>query len=126
MKEILEETFRADYPRLTNNVYFAVDDGWYDLLRDMFAEVEYEVKSRNIVDEVSFVQIKEKFGGLRAYFEINQCADGDYEALTQVVSKYEKQSMTVCEICGAAARRSQKGGYIRTLCEACVKEQNAK
>ena len=45
---------------------FECGDGWAELLEDMFKEIQNYVVA-NKVKGFHFVQIKEKFGGLRAY-----------------------------------------------------------
>jgi hypothetical protein len=57
-------------------------------------------------------QIKEKFGGLRFY--IGATGEGIHERIMAA----ESESFKVCEDCGAAGE-PRKGGWIRTLCDAC-------
>lgn len=58
------------------------------------------------------IQIKEKFGGLRFYCEI----DGTDE-FTKL--NIEGQSYNICEECGKPGK-AREGGWIKTLCDECV------
>lgn len=114
MKQELAETFYADYPKLANDVYIGVDDGWYDLLRDMFAEVQLELSKYIQEDDTYFVQIKEKFGNLRVYM-----AGDTTKEIYDVIEKYERLSGKVCEICGKAGSKTKNRSYVQTLCDSC-------
>ena len=55
-------------------------------------------------------QIKEKFGGLRFYY------DGGDEYISGLVSMAESWAACSCETCGTPGER-REGGWIRTLCD---------
>lgn len=61
---------------------------------------------------VKFDQIKEKYGGLRAYFS------GGDDYVKGLVSMAEAMSYKICEVCGEQGSPN-KGGWITTLCEKC-------
>lgn len=61
---------------------------------------------------VKFDQIKEKYGGLRAYFS------GGDDYVEGLVSMAEAMSYKICEVCGERGTPN-KGGWITTLCEGC-------
>jgi hypothetical protein len=56
------------------------------------------------------MQIKEKFGGLRFYY------DGGDEYISGLVSMAESWAGNTCETCGEKGER-RSGGWIRTLCD---------
>jgi len=56
------------------------------------------------------VQIKEKFGSLRAYF------DNTTKEMNALISEAENKSYTICEECGQEGK-IRKGGWIRCLCD---------
>lgn len=67
----------------------------------------------NVVDSVEYirvVQIKEKFGGLRFYF------DGGNEYIRGLVDMAETWAGHTCEKCGEVGYQ-RGGGWIRTLCD---------
>jgi hypothetical protein len=62
------------------------------------------------VSQVIVQQIKEKFGGLRFYY------DGGDEYVHGLVSMAESWADIACEECGGIGQR-RSGGWIRTLCD---------
>lgn len=72
-----------------------------------------ERKEREVpepVEQVVAIQVKEKFGGLRFYF------NGGDEYIDGIVSMAESMSYRTCEVCGNPGSPTD-GGWIRTLCE---------
>lgn len=105
--------------RVTTPDMFSVNDGWYQLLHDCFEELFKKGWSGNLL------QVKEKFGGLRIYIYDN--------AFQEIILKYEKDSFSICELCGVnTATTINHGGWLTTLCQECqntlnnVKNNNAK
>ena len=87
-----------------------VGNGWYDLLYKM-AECIEKLQPNS---DFKFVQIKEKFGLLRSYF------DNGAEEIALIVDNTESESATTCEDCGSAGRLVRKTDYwVKTLCPAC-------
>lgn len=78
--------------------------GWYDIVRGIFEFIE----SRGYED-VRVQQIKEKFGGLRFYYE------GGDDELFKVVEESENRSYKTCDMCGKMGERYTTG-RINTRC----------
>jgi hypothetical protein len=100
-------------------------DGWYDLINSICQIVESlnkNIKDRNrliagnneTIIDFKFDQIKEKFGGLRAYYS------GGNDYIRGLVSMAETMSYKICEVCGNKGKPN-KGGWISTLCDGCRK-----
>lgn len=100
-------------------------NGWYDLINSICQIVESlnkNIKDRNRliagnneeVIDFKFDQIKEKFGGLRAYYS------GGNDYIRGLVSMAETMSYKICEVCGNKGKPN-KGGWINTLCDGCRK-----
>lgn len=69
------------------------------------------------------VQVKEKFGTLRIYFDTETDSYKDMEGL---VDKAETDSGKVCEWCGKEADQMREhGGWWKTLCVECHKKREA-
>lgn len=66
------------------------------------------------VEQVIAIQVKEKFGGLRFYY------NGGDDHIQGVVNMAESMSYRTCEECGAPGK-SNNEGWIRTLCDAHTK-----
>lgn len=82
----------------------------------------------NNYPQVIATQVKEKFGGLRFYFDI-QFPPGDhegkgYEYIDGAVDFAESMSLSICEECGTTQGVEQRdNGWIVTLCEGCYKKK---
>jgi hypothetical protein len=85
-----------------------VDEGWYQLVLDCDRELT------QIDPGYQIVQIKQKFGGLRYYFESSLSSAG--KAMDDVVTKYEAVAAVTCEATGnpGVLMRSE-GGWVKTL-----------
>jgi hypothetical protein len=89
--------------KLTDH-YEDVGPGWWALLSAMHSELE------KVCPEYEALQVKEKFGGLRAYI------DGHKEAFA-IENRYEYLSYSVCEECGKAGKNGQWGSsWWKTYC----------
>lgn len=81
----------------------------------------------NCVDKFEFCQIKEKYGSLRLYYDINELDDEVYakldRELTNWSDKYETLSMMYCIDCSKPTKYLSKG-YITYLCKDCAKGKN--
>lgn len=77
------------------------------------ADVIMENDQRPITEKVNWIcieQIKEKFGGLRFYYQ------GGDEHVSGMVTMAEVWANHTCETCGNKGER-RSGGWIRTLCD---------
>lgn len=127
---------------------FSHCDGWFFLLDSLCYSIQSHIDSQNewvekygkkvyeemvvkgedtshmnmeLIPQVVAVQVKEKFGGLRFYY------DGGDKLIEGMVHLAENLSFRICEKCGAmndlVGRNST--GWIRTTCrDCCRKEQH--
>jgi hypothetical protein len=65
--------------------------------------------------QVVAAQVKEKFGGLRFYY------DGGDSYIDGVMSMMGSMSYSTCELCGVPGKMNYSG-WIRCLCDNCRKE----
>lgn len=82
-----------------------------DELESAIPEKEELVDS---ITQVEAVQVKEKFGGLRFYY------DGGDELIAGMVSFAEHMSYSTCEYCGSTNKVTQTSGWITSLCSKCM------
>ena len=139
------ESMKEKYPYMLKRLYGVdVGKGWYTLLENLFEEIERrekviesEGKLKIITAEeyqgvedyhkiyvpLQFVQIKEKFGGLRAYADY-----GSDNGIQSLIEKAELQSYKVCEDCGTteSTKRQTLRGWIHTLCKECKSNRQKK
>jgi hypothetical protein len=120
------EDFQKAFPGMFDNVYcgFSLPKGWGPIVWRLCESIA-EYKDC----KVQVVQIKEKFGSLRFYVNI-EANDDDGEISGEVydlIHKYEDFSSLVCEACGTTVdvkSRATKGKYwMLTLCGTCRNEE---
>jgi len=88
--------------------YISVDEGWYQIVVDCDKELTA------IDPNYRIFQIKEKFGGLRYYFQPSQ--SDTLEAMNKVVSKYEEMASRTCEATGMpGVLMKSSTGRVKTL-----------
>ena len=115
--EAFANKMETAYPKMFAGKYggFAVSRGWYPILEQLCANIQHHLdwkeKRGNAVPQVTVAQIKEKFGGLRFYY------DGGDDEISGMVRMAEAWADIACEECGAIGER-RSGGWIRTLCDA--------
>jgi hypothetical protein len=122
----MEET----YPKMFSEPYggFCVGEGWWPIIEALCKQIQshtdwtnerhaalkkenqYNLKIPKKVKPVVVGQIKEKFGGLRFYYE-----GGDPE-ISGMVRMAESWAANTCESCGKPGK-PRNGGWLRTLCD---------
>ena len=127
---IFSNYMEQTYPKMFANPYggFAVGPGWWPIIKSLCSQIDSYTKWRNntreallknnphghtipdAVPQVTVAQIKEKFGGLRFYY------DGGDEHISGMVRMAESWAGHVCEECGKPGE-SRSGGWIKTLCD---------
>jgi hypothetical protein len=132
VKQELDEALCAKYPKIFVNRHgdmketlmcwgFECGDGWYQVLDSLCTNIQQytDWNNKNFekgftqykqVPQVVAVQVKEKFGGLRFYYE------GGDDHIGGMVRMAESWADHTCEECGAPGKH-RSGGWIRTLCD---------
>src|SRR3972149_3290356 len=117
MKEELQKKLINKYPKafMQNELEISCHDGWYNLIEQACNIIQQYLDWNNIKEEkirqIKFVQIKEKFGGLRLYYN-----EGD-DYIRGVIDMVENISYITCEICGNSGKNNlgkRRLGYIKT------------
>lgn len=88
-----------------HNAKLYVGPGWSGLVNRA-----YDEKPKN----VSVLQVKEKFGGLRI------CTGGAPGWYHDLLSELQNDSYTICEACGNPGHPRDELPWIRTLCDDCL------
>jgi hypothetical protein len=128
--KFVEELHRK-YPTMFSGQYggVCVGEGWWPIIDSLCSQIQSHLKHRNglatqypdqhePVKEVVIDQIKEKFGGLRFYYE------GGDDTIHGMVRMAESWASHSCESCGNVGKRVG-GGWVRTLCDFHIVEQEA-
>lgn len=120
-----EKRMSEKYPKMFAQPYggFAVDKGWWPIIESLCSNIQHYLNWKNkeseIVPQVVVAQIKEKFGGLRFYY------DGGDDRVRGMVSMAESWADKSCETCGAPGTSGGKG-WIKTLCPTHRAEADAR
>ena len=122
LKELIEQ-----YPDMfPERFFFECGDGWYNILSSLLWRIdkhEEHVRQNNAYrvrhgldpikyESVKIVQIKEKWAGLRFYY------DGGDDYISGSVALAEGLSYKTCEACGNPGTLNREGWY-RVRCEVC-------
>lgn len=125
--DAFEQRMKEKYPKMFANPYggFAVGPGWWPILESLCANIQSHIDWWNknhekhpVVEQVVVAQIKEKFGGLRFYY------DGGDDAVRGMVRMAEAWADKHCEECGKPGQ-SRNTGWIKTLCDEHSAEREA-
>lgn len=127
MKAELEHELVNKYPNLFADrslpptkslMCFGCDhgDGWFFIIESMCHQISQHISNGGweYEDPYKFVQIKEKFGGLRVYDH------GSNEYIRGVIDMAESMSYRVCELCGNQGSKYHSGMWVKTLCQTCA------
>jgi hypothetical protein len=98
--------------------------GWYPLL------VELDEQLSALFPNYELDQVKEKYGGLRYYWEPGEEISDDLERRVklaeQLVDTAEGRAALTCEICGEAGRLHRtptRSPWYKTLCPVCAERE---
>jgi len=111
-----EKEMREKYPKIFSQPFggFAVGPGWWPIVKSLCSNIQHhidwKIKQGHDVPQVVVAQIKEKFGGLRFYY------DGGDEYIDGLVSMAESWASHACETCGSPGQ-PRGNGWVRTLCD---------
>lgn len=102
------------------NIAYECKEGWIALIEDAKTLVaKYNLSHPNDEYKLEFIQIKEKWGGLRLYlnYYVPEIADKIHEL--------EEKSYNICENCGTMENVDTKWthGHVMTLCNKCREQE---
>lgn len=98
------------FPKLYSKLhFFECGDGWFQLIWDLSEKLsKFGMIAR---------QVKEKFGGLRFYFDFDAPGYEGYDEARKLVEEAENLSYSVCEATGKPGKLRNDIGWLKTLCE---------
>jgi hypothetical protein len=114
--DAFEKELSEKYPAMFAEPYggIGVGAGWWPIIKALCGQIQHHIDWQNkkhpVVAQVVVHQIKEKFGGLRFYYE------GGDDEISGMVSMAESWASHSCEDCGAPATHHTTG-WIKTVCE---------
>lgn len=96
-------------------IHLEINEGWEELVKPL---VDFVLDNGGTV-----FQVKEKYGGLRFYFDKPYDADEyAWNEFYDRVTEAENKSYTVCEVTGKHGKLRSKGGWLKTLCDEKAEE----
>jgi hypothetical protein len=104
------DLLRQDNPTLIALWGFECGDGWTVLIYRLSQAISTHIESIGL--DIVATQVKEKFGTLRFY------VDGGDEEVFRLIDAAERESATICELCGAPGTLVMKG-WCSTRCPSC-------
>lgn len=137
MRVELEEELFKKYPKLfkqkDDSMHttamcwgFECGDGWYSIIDGVCKLIKDISKPQNW--QIEFTQVKEKFAGLRMYYDwVGDSSDlRDTEMENKIegaIMMAERMSTRTCEQCGATSDVEVRGdSWLKTLCSECYEE----
>jgi hypothetical protein len=121
----------AAYPRLYRTLRdktFECEDGWFDLVWQVSAEIEATAALEGIIKTSSAWPsvgiLKQKLGTLRVQFDSRGNTTVS-DAIKAIATKAYEQSIVICELCGAPAHCDSDrklARWVETLCDKCRNE----
>ena len=105
------QSLHAEFPSLLpKEIWFYCGDGWYALLRQLFADISRHATEHGLT--VTVESVREKYASLRV------STQGEDAYIERLVLAAEEASTTVCDECGEVAQRLDDGWWITTRCDA--------
>ena len=91
-------------------------DGWRELVETAIGRIAVAVAAAP-PGSLQIVQVKEKFAGLRVYWN-GACLDDEIKnAVEEAVALASARSICTCETCGKPGRLFKRGGWYLTACD---------
>jgi hypothetical protein len=104
---------------------FECGDGWFSLLKELISEIK-AICVDNPGITVRVVQVKQKFGALRFYYDFmledgfgfEENANIDLE-IDDAIERAENRSREECEECGKPSTITTNGHWLSNRCNQC-------
>lgn len=136
MREELDKELCEKYPEIFRDRHapvtqtpmgfgFECGDGWFDLIDALCKRIQnyldwerkYPQPHAESIEQVVAAQVKEKFGGLRFYY------DGGDDIIRGMVMMAEEMSYSICEECGNKGRL-RTSGWVTTRCDEHIPQKD--
>ena len=133
--------FKGKHPR----VWSDLPPGWTELANRLFVDLDAMLDD-DAARRFSVIQIKEKFAGLRVYWQLGQeqtlvmdfhgtgsvqRVDTDpatptalFDRIRARVKQAGEEAATTCQRCGNGGASANRSGWIVTLCASCRARQD--
>ena len=118
------ERLEKNHPQMFDQPYggICVGEGWWPIIESLCSCIQSHIDFINRKEQLITVQVrqvKEKFGGLRFYY------DGGDDYVDGLVRMAEAWADKTCEVCGKPGKR-RNTGWVRNLCDEHEAEYQSK
>lgn len=101
----IKSGYRTDLEPTTKRYSVGVGNGWLGIIQRLFETLIKLGWNKEVLN------IKEKFGGMSIF--LSDIPENSYHFIIEA----ERQSFSVCEICGEPGEQHKISGWIHTLCD---------
>lgn len=112
----------SQFPRIFEHskIHWGLEygEGWDELIGTLCARLG-TILAETPAGIIELRQIKEKFGGLRFYYELRNVDKLHAAQIAVATQQAEQASFGICEACGKPGTRRDTG-WICTLCDRCA------
>lgn len=124
MRKELQDNLYKKYPKLFSQKDLPMSqtcmcwgiecgDGWYGII-DKFCDKLTKYLETVDIGDVTFSQVKEKYGSIRVY------TDGGDDVVYDMISDLEDESEKVCMMCGTTPSKIRNHcGWYTSMCDSC-------
>lgn len=130
MKPELQNKLMRKYPKIFRQANLSPQEtcmcwgiecgnGWYNIIDDLCGFIQCTVDNGNC-EQVEAVQVKEKFGTLRFYVNIEP------DMIFGAIAFAGYLSSKICEECGSRDQVESTQGWIKYLCKVCREKREGK
>lgn len=108
------DELRENFPEMMEEARLSYPPGWHSIIYNLCQGI------KDLGRMPAVVQVKEKFAGMRFYYD----AEGPRDEIQTLVKQAEARAKNTCQECGTQpAERRGVDGWTYTLCDNCY--QNA-
>lgn len=125
------EEYKVRYPDLFKSAQMYLPEGWDGIFMDFLATcsrwLHYpspDSKGQTHLDSIRILQVKEKFGELRIYFNAVGEEDsgkpplkGTYSYVQGAADYACTRSLKTCQVCGKPGTLGEYNGWLQVVCE---------
>lgn len=119
-----QQALKEKYPSVFEKVSLDIGPGWVPLIEealDHLDGISYSIdgEMQTYLKGLVAKQVKEKFGGLRFYYELGDTAVSSHVAgyVSGVIGYTEDRATATCEQCGQCGQIRSDLHWIRALCD---------
>jgi len=111
----------SSYPYLFSKIsYIETDKGWESIILTTCQFLHSQNSNINSPNQLCFSQIKEKFGSIRFYLDINPYPNSTNLYINGFLLAMEKISHYICESCGNPGSIQQFNNTLKCQCPTCA------